>query len=58
MGNKVKGILELQLNKEEVIFHTKNEDIIVPSLDAFLYNYSNTYGTIVYINEKYFNPIE
>jgi hypothetical protein len=57
MGKRAKGILELKLNDTAVEFHTDEEDIIIPNLDTFIYGYSNTYGTIVYVKEKYFRPI-
>lgn len=52
-----RGILELKLNKEEVIFHTKDTSIEIPNLDTFLYGYTEPGGTMVFIDEKYIRPI-
>lgn len=57
MGKKEKGILELFLNKKEVKFYNEKKEVSFSSLDDFIYNYSSTYGVIVYLKEKYFSPI-
>lgn len=52
-----RGILEFELNREEVIFHTKDASIKIPNLDTFLYGYTAPEGTMVFIDEKYMRPI-
>lgn len=57
MGAKLKGILELKLNSKEVVLYTKNGVHSAPTLDSFIYDFQSTNGTIIYLREKFFNPI-
>lgn len=58
MKPKLRGVLELQYGKEEVIFHTKNMSIVIPNLDTFLYEYEHKdSGYMVYMQDKYLKAV-
>lgn len=58
MKPKLRGVLELQYGKEEVIFHTKNMSITIPDLDTFLYEYEHKdSGYMIYMEDKYLKAV-
>ena len=58
MKPKLRGVLELQYGKEEIIFHTKNISITIPNLDTFLYEYEHKdNGYMIYMEDRYLKAV-